>query len=178
MKDHDFSDLLFPCPAGRVFDKVVWLDWYDGITSGVALRSQIGKAFKLGMLAWGPGQDQRIFALSPLKVPEFDRFVRFLAGSEVPAWPNWYPTWPKGEPEKLRLSSEIDEHLKAAGSPEYALATGSMLKTIYAVKPLKGAAQDLLPPDFGPYPAGDDFAYWEEYLGLVGDSGFASERIV
>jgi hypothetical protein len=93
-----FSDLSFPASSETVFDKMLWIDWYDGITSGLVVDSAIAKAFRLDILAWGPQQQQRIFVLSELDIREFDQVVALLAEETPPTWPTWDPEWPSGNP--------------------------------------------------------------------------------
>jgi hypothetical protein len=166
MNEIRLSDLSFPLASRLVFDKVVWTDWYDGLTSGVVFDSRTATAFRLDILAWGSAQMQRIFVLSPFDVHKFERIVTLLAGSGAPAWPNWDPAWPQATPENEPLRAEIETLLKSAGSPEYVIASEASFEIIYGAKELDGPALDLLPTDFDGLPFRDNFDYWKEYIGL------------
>jgi hypothetical protein len=164
MSSHDFSDLSFPASSDLIFDKVLWTDWYDGMTAGLALRSRVANAFKLDILAWSSGQTRRIFALSPFNVQKFNLIVMLLAGKASPTWPKWDPEWPSGTPEKEILRAELKEHLKGAGSPKYVIASEASFETIYALKQIDDTARQFLPADFNGIPFRENYDYWREYL--------------
>jgi hypothetical protein len=149
------------------FDKVVSLDWYDGITSGLAMCSQFSLAFKFDLLAWDESQERRVFAFAPLTVKIFEHIVRRLGRKETaPEWPIWYPKWPSGLPEKKLLKTEIDKQLTSAKPPDYIIASDSMFTLLLAARRLDGSSRELLPPNFDGVPFRDNFDYWQEYLGV------------
>lgn len=166
MNEMLLSDLSFPIPTRSFFDKVISLDWYDGTTAGMAMCSQSKLAFRFDILAWGPYQETRIFALSPLAVEDFEQTVRQLGEFEVPVWPFWYPKWPSGSPREELLRTGIDGHLANAKNPEFVVASDSMFETLLAARRLDAPSRELLPHEFEGVPYLDNFDYWKEYIGL------------
>lgn len=90
-----FSGLSFPAPIESVFNPVISIGWFDGTTSGLALNALRALAFRFDLLDWGPGQEMRIFALSPLPIPEFEEAVKLFGTSQSP---------------KAMLPAKFDEH--------------------------------------------------------------------
>jgi len=166
MNGMSLSNLSFPIPTRSFFDKVISLDWYDGTTSGVVTCSQFMSAFRFDILAWGPYQDTRIFAISPLAVEDFEQIVRLYGDIEVPVWPYWYPKWPTGSPGEELLRTGIDGHLANAKGPEFVVASDSMFETLLAAKRLDASSREQLPGEFDGIPFRDNFDYWKEFLRL------------
>lgn len=164
MSKSDFSDLSFPTSSRVVFDKMLWTDWYDGITAGLVLRSRIAKAFKLDILAWDSSQKRRVFVLSPFDLPTFDRIVALLAEDTVPTWPKWDPAWPPRAPENEQLITEIEQLLRSQANPEYVLASEASFETIFGLRKLEEPARNLVPQEFKGVPFRDNLDYWEEYV--------------
>jgi hypothetical protein len=160
-----FSEISFPSPIESCFDKVISIGWYDGTTSGVALASRHLSAFRFDLVDWGPGQDLRIFALSPFSVSDFEEVASLHSRLETPKWPVWYPRWPSEVAMQRCMGLELDAILQRASSPEYVLASESDFKTILAMEPLTLESRALLPPEFDVYPNGG-FDHWQKYLRL------------
>lgn len=166
MNDIKIFDIPFPSPSERVFDKMLWTDWYDGITGAITAQTRLAMAFKIDLLAWGPSEWQRIFAVSPFEIQNFDRVVALLARGAAPTWPTWGPAWPSRTPEKEGLSAEIEMILNTAGRPTHVLASNAEFNVIDQVKELDEASLALLPLRFEGVPFRDNFEYWRQYLAV------------
>ncbi len=163
--DGIFSGVSFPLPIESIFNRVISIDWYDGTTSGLALDSQHKLAFSFGLLDWGPCQELRIFALSPLPITGFDQAVMLFSKSEAQKWPIWYLGWPSELPEQERTRSELGAILALAGSPEFAFASQSRFQTILAATRLSTPARAFLPTAREAHGSGH-FDYWQKFLEL------------
>ena len=159
-------DFSFPITSQKVFDKTVARDWYDGFTSGITKSSQLGMAFRFDIIAWGPSQEKRVFALSPLGIQVFDRIVELLHGQEAARWPIWFPEWPIWRSEENAQASEIKLLLSKIGHPQYAIACDSMFTTLLAAKEFDSSSRKHLPTAFDGAPASDEFRYWRDLLHL------------
>jgi hypothetical protein len=159
-------DFSFPIASQAVFDKTVARDWYDGLTSGVTKSSQLEVAFRFDIIAWGPSQEKRVFAFSPLGIEVFDRILELLPSQNTAKWPIWFPEWPIWESEQNAIALEIKELLSKAGLPQYAVASDSMFTTLLAARLFDSASRELLPDKFDGFPSSDNFQYWREHLGL------------
>ena len=158
--------ISFPSPSECVFDKILWTDWYDGITGAIAAQTRFAMAFKIDLLAWGPSEWQRIFAVSPLEIQNFDRVVALLARGVTPPWPNWDIAWPSGTTENEGLGAEIEMIMNTAGRPTHVLASNAKFNVINQVKELDEASLALLPQRFEGVPFRDNFDYWRQYLAV------------
>jgi hypothetical protein len=156
----------FPIALQAVFDKTVASDWYDGLTSGIAKSSQLGVAFRFDIIAWGPSQEKRVFAFSPLNIENFDRIVELLPGQEAGKWPIWLPDWPIWQSEENAQASEIKQLLLKTGPPQYAVASDSMFTTLLAAREFDSSSREHLPATFDGSPFKDNFQYWREFLGM------------
>lgn len=159
-------DFTFPLASQIVFDKIVVRDWYDGPTSGIAKSSRLGTAFSFEILAWGPDQAERVFALSLLGAQAFDRIVVILKHRNAATWPLWLPDWPIWRSEETEQRAEIEELLEKAEDPQYVLASDSMFATLFAAQELDHSSRRHLPASFDGSPAADNFAYWKSLLCL------------
>ena len=162
------SEFSFPCPSPSVFDKLLMLDWYDGYTSGLAVRSSYPQSFRFELLSWDGQQDTRVFALSEFDLAEFENVVNLLNQSESVKWPIWCPAWPRDTQELTRLNSQLNEFLVRAKTPESAIATDSMFKTILAAKVLTPQArQEIRTSCDTCLPLlSDNFDFWQSFLEL------------
>jgi len=165
MDESVFSATPLPSPIESIFNRVISIGWYDGTTSGLALDSLRSLAFRFDLLDWGPSQELRIFALSPIAVPAFDLTVKLFSKSEAPKWPIWYPCWPSDLAEQEHMSSELDAILVQASSPEFAFASQGQFETILCAKRLTEPARALLPAKFDDQPNGG-FDFWQKFLEL------------
>lgn len=157
------KDIAFPAPTESIFSKALFIGWYDGPTSGVVKQLSDSKSFKLDILAWGPGQERRIFALSPLAKSDFEMVIDLLSRTGEPNWPRWFPRWPQDLNELNSLSSELDGILSRVGNPELVIETDSMFETASSLKRLAGPILELLPAKFDDHPSGD-FDNWHHHL--------------
>ena len=157
------EDIAFPAPTESIFSKALFIGWYDGPTSGVVKQLFDSTSFKLDILAWGPGEERRIFALSPLANSDFEAVVTLLSRNQAPKWPQWFPKWPRELNELNSLNSELDGILNRAGNPELVIETDGMFKTASSLKRLSGPIVDLLPATFDAHPTGD-FDGWHHNL--------------
>jgi hypothetical protein len=111
--------------------KVLAFGHYDGPTDGV-LQCGDGQTYRFDLLAWDKEtQDVRVFALSPLPRPEWERLIALCTGREAPRWPVWAFRWQ--EP----LRQPIEDLLRRAGPVEWALATEDLLGEILRVKAVR-----------------------------------------
>ena len=151
-----------PCPTLSVFERIVALGWYDGITSGLAQRT--GSAFRFDLLAWGPSQERRIFAISSLPASAFDEAVRSFESEDVPTWPKWFPRWPS-EPEGLKqLTHALNEILELSERPKHAIETDSMFEVVFAALQLDQVPAGAIPERFEAYPQSDGYDLWHRFL--------------
>jgi hypothetical protein len=165
----DFATILqipLPSPTDSFFERILELGWYDGITGGLVCGPSGSFAFKFDILAWGSGQNQRIFALSPISIAIFDEVGSLLSGLEEPKWPRWFPRCPSDPVESERNSIELDRLLADTERPLFVIETESLFKTIYGVRELSGDCFNLIPDQFDGYPHLDNYDYWHSYLGL------------
>jgi hypothetical protein len=167
MNKAEFEDIAFPAQTVELFSKILTLGWYDGITDGLVCVAQSSETCRFDLLAWGPGQDQRVFALSPIAISVFDDAVRSLRGFDAPIWPRWDVRWPSNKDEGKRLGANLDLILSNAGRPDFVIETNSMFETVFAAKRLSGPSVDLIPDHFEAYPLLDNYDCWHQYLGLV-----------
>jgi hypothetical protein len=161
-----FTGMSFPSRIECVFNEVISIGWYDGTASGLALNSLHSMAFRFDLIDWGPCQEIRIFALSPLPARAFEQAVELLKRLETPKWPIWHPPWPKADHEQKILGRELDAILAQANSPEFAFASESRFSTILAAKSLTEPGRTSLPTKFDGQPNGG-FDYWQKYLELT-----------
>jgi hypothetical protein len=167
MVDEDiFSNLSFPVPIEVIFTRVISIGWYDGTTSGLAFDSLRELAFRFDLLDWGPCQDLRIFALSPLSLPQFEQTVKLFSTSQAPKWPIWYPSWPSDPLELKRMGSERDAILSRASRPEFSFASQSRFETVLTAKRLTLPSRAFLPAEFDEHGSGG-FDYWQKFLELA-----------
>jgi hypothetical protein len=160
------SQLLFPIPSRLVFEETIACDWYDGITSGLAMSMRLDTAFRFDIIAWGPEQETRVFVFSPLDRQGFREAVGLLSSKEAPNWPIWFPKWSIWEPGSSPLKDEINRILSNSKPPEFAVASDSMFETLFASRPLDGRTRGLLPSQFDGFPSRDNFDEWREFLSL------------
>jgi hypothetical protein len=164
MDEGIFAGISFPSPIEKTFSKVISIGWYDGTTSGLALDSPCSQAFRFDLVDWGPGQELRVFSLSPIAVPDFEQTVKLYNKFETPIWPIWYPRWPSAPLEQERMGLELDSILARAETPGGVFASQSRFETILAAKRLTEPARAFMPVEgdefFG------DFGYWQKYLEL------------
>jgi hypothetical protein len=156
----------FPMPSRSVFDKTIARDWYDGLTSGITKSAAAGVAFRFDIIAWGPAQENRVFAFAPMSTSNFDRIVELLATNQEPVWPIWFPEWPMWRSPGDAESTEIMRLLLTAGHAEYAVVSDSMFKTLLAAKLLDDDARGVLPATYDGIPSSDSYQYWSEFVGL------------
>jgi predicted N-acetyltransferase YhbS len=45
MNNIGIFDIPYPSPSERVFDKMLWTDWYDGITGAIVAQTRFAVAF-------------------------------------------------------------------------------------------------------------------------------------
>ena len=166
------SELLFPTPSQLVFDRTVVGDWYDGLTSGIAQSSRLSASFRFDIVTWGPRQELRVFAFSPLAVRDFERIVELLreqaASSEQgqASWPIWFAKWPTWDLGSTPIKSEIGVLLSNASPPEYAVAADSMFETLFAARELDAVMRSSLPTIFDGQPVTSNFDDWRNFLSL------------
>jgi len=153
-----------PCPTLSVFTRIVTLGWYDGITSGLAESAINGSAYRFDLLAWGPYQERRIFALSALPDSAFDEAVRLLELLGTPVWPRWSPGWPSAQEDGKRLSRTLDEILEESERPKLAIETDSMFKAVFAARHLDQVPAGMIPERFDAYPQSDTYDLWHRFL--------------
>ncbi len=163
-----FLQFPLPSPTESVFDRILTLGWYDGITSGLLCASARSSVFRFDILAWSPDQDQRIFALSPMSIAVFDEVVGILTSFELPKWPRWdcVGAWPRDMERAIQLSADLDQILAIAEKPTSVIETESMFETIFASRRLPESTIGLIPDHFEAYPHLDNYDYWRQYLGL------------
>src|SRR5580692_5185308 len=117
MNNIEIFDVQFPARSESVFDKIVLTGWYDGITGAIASQTRSEVAFRIDIVAWGPSEWQRIFALSPFDLQSFDSLVSLMAPDATETWPKRDPEWPSGTPEDKTLNAKMDTVLNTAGRP-------------------------------------------------------------
>lgn len=159
-----FEDIVFPTSSSVLFDKVLTLGWYDGITSGLANNPAKSYACRFDLLIWSPRQDRRIFALSRLNEADFSKASSLVSKIESPKWPRWVLRWPSNEREAKSLDDDLKLVLIQASKPDFVLESDSMFEEIFAVKPLSAPASELLADRFDGEPYLDNYEYWHQYL--------------
>ncbi len=157
----------FPSPTESLFDRIMTLGWYDGITDGLVCGPSGSIAFRFDILAWGPSQDRRVFVLSPISIPTFDEVVKLLEQLRPTKWPRWdVGGWPSDLAQLERLNHELNQILVNSAKPSLLIETESMFKTIYGARQLSEDSLNLMPDQFDGYPQSDNYDYWHKYLGL------------
>jgi len=158
--------LSFPIQSRIVFEETIVRDWYDGITSGLAMSKRLDTAFRFDIVAWGPQQEMRVFVLSRVNSEDFKEIVSLLSTKEAPNWPIWFPKWPIWESGSDPRKDVISHFLSKAKRPELAVASDSMFEVLFAAKPLDDQTRSWLPSDFEGCPSRDNFDEWREFLSL------------
>jgi hypothetical protein len=167
----DVSTILqnsLPASTESLFNRIITLGWYDGITDGLVCCASGSIAFKFDILAWGPCQDHRIYALSSISVPTFNDAVSFLNQLGLPKWPRWdvIGRWPSDLTQLKGPNNDLNQILQIAEMPSFVIETESMFETIYGVRELSKDCSDLIPNQFNGHPHLDNYDYWHKYLGL------------
>jgi hypothetical protein len=165
-KSMTLLDFSFPITSQTVFDMTVARDWYDGLTSGITKSSRLRVAFRFEIIAWGPSQEKRVFAFSPLDIEVFDRIVELLPDQEAAKWPIWFPEWPIWQSVDTDEASEIKQLLSKTEPPQYAVASDSMFTTLLAAREFDSSSREQLPVTFDGSPFKDNFQYWKDFLTL------------
>jgi hypothetical protein len=155
-----------PFSADSFFERILEMGWYDGITDGLVCGPSGSFAFKFDILAWGPGQDQRIFALAPISIEAFDEVVSFLSRLERPEWPRWSLQWPSDPVESRLISQQLDQFLANVETPSHVIETDSMFKTIQGARQISSDYMKLIPSRFDGSPHLDNYDLWHKYVGL------------
>lgn len=139
---HEAANYLSPV------QKVLAFNYYDGPTDGV-LQCGDGQTYRFDLLAWDEEtQDVRVFALSPLPQPEWERLIALCTARETPRWPVWAFHWQE------QLRQLIEDILRRAGPVEWALATEDLQGEILR-------AQAIRPDELA------QVADWGAFLGLA-----------
>lgn len=166
MTSPEFPRTQFPCPTGDLFHRIIEWDWYEGITGGAVCSDFLASAFRFDILAWGPFQERRIFAFSPIANSAFEEIVSLLARLGQPKWPRWdCLRWPWEDTVAENIREDLERILSSAGRPAFVMETESMFEMVYSIKRPAGPALELLPVRFDGYPASDNYGYWHDYLG-------------
>lgn len=73
---------------------VIALDYYDGATEGVALSVKECGSCYFKLIAWGKGQDKRLYSVSRIDTSKYDQLLALLVrGQKLPSVPVWLPEW-------------------------------------------------------------------------------------
>lgn len=75
----------------KSFDKVIVLDYYDGLTKGIAKSILDEQSYLFEMLDWDNDQDIRLFKLSEITNQSFADIASAYAIYDEPRWPIWTP---------------------------------------------------------------------------------------
>lgn len=149
------------------FDRILYLGYYDGPTSGLAKCADAAKAYRFALVAWNSTYENRVYALAETDVKVFDSVVQMLTDIEKPRWPFWTPRWQFGSSlEESRMSSRIDEALAKIPAASLLIATDHLDESILACRALESAVRDRIPKE-GTLPDPKDWEFWQEYLGLI-----------
>lgn len=131
----------YPSPV----QKVLALGYYDGPTEGV-LQCGDGQTYRFDCLAWEPQtQDLRLFRLSLLPSPGWERLIALCAAYESPRW----PVWVVGLHEELH--QPIQDILRQAGPVEWVIATEDLLGEMLRVKAVRPEELARVIPDWGAF---------------------------
>jgi hypothetical protein len=160
----EISSVSLPCPATSIFDRVLTIDWYDGITSGAVRRTLDAAAFRFDLITWGPGQDRRVFALSPITISAFESVIDLWSQLEQPKWPVWHVPWRLMSEDLPRWNRELDAILAGAAKPSFALEADALFETIFGIRSISDQAPEL-PSQFDGRSFLDNYQDWHRYLG-------------
>jgi len=156
-----------PTSTETVFDRILTLGWYDGITEGLVCCHSSSFAFKFNILAWELNHFKRVYTLSSIPISSFNTAVDYLIQFEQPKWPQWhFNKWPSDLTKHKIMIQELDQILLDEEKPSFVVETESMFKTIYGIKKLTDECMNLIPNNFDGYPYLDNFGYWHAYLGI------------
>lgn len=153
----------YPSPV----QKVLALEYYDGPTYGV-LQCGDDSTYRFDLLAWDQEtQDVRVFGLSPLPRPGWEKLIALCSAYESPHWPVWVVGWHEELHQPIddifQQAGPIDSIRRQAGPVEWVIATEDLLGEILRVKSIRpeelnqltdwatflGLSQEL--PARGPY---------------------------
>jgi hypothetical protein len=162
----DLSCISVPSATTSVFDRILTIDWYDGFTSGAVYRAVDTLAFRFDLIVWGPGQNMRVFALSRIPTSGFEKVIQLWSQLELPQQPFWNIPWQQMVDDLSGWNHKLDAILADAGSPEVAIETDALFKTLIGARAITAFAP-ALPERFEAYRSLDNYEEWHRYLGAA-----------
>jgi hypothetical protein len=124
--------------VGGALGRIVALDWYDGITEGVAECRECTATYRVRMLAWDEQQDERVYSLTPLTV-RLSEVINLLEPLGEPRWPVWLPAWDTLPRERIEaLQSRLESVLTPNGPVEMVLVSENLPVDIRHRRCLRG----------------------------------------
>ncbi len=91
--------------SGPSFERVLILEWYDGVVHGVAHSAAKDTWFLCWQLTWSLGARKNFYAVRPVSHRWTKELFSYI--HEPPRWPNWVPRL--GSVDCNRLQSFMDQ---------------------------------------------------------------------
>jgi len=158
-------------PVPSPFERIIALDWYDGLKAGLAACAAAKRAYAIEFRSWDDEETRRIYTLSPFAFADFERVVAVPSGSlGPPRWPMWLPVWRFHS----RLAQETAERALAtlaekAQEPTFVILTEHLSNEIILSaslrEPVVGERFARLAATNAPFEA------WEVFLHEYGSAG-------
>lgn len=132
----------FPCISP--FDRIIALDYYDGLKGGLVRCSRCSAEYAVEMT--GESEDDsclRTWALALLPQGSFDRIVGLIVPwLGEPQWPFWFPIWNFGtDADRRAVSAEIEKVMSMAGRPAFHVTSDDLVRHLSSVVQLPRAPE-------------------------------------
>ncbi len=79
--------------ASSPFDRIIALDWYDGLKAGLAMCTASKRAYSIEFRSWDDEEIRRVYSLSPIEAADFEHVLALIRCLGAPRWPIWFPKW-------------------------------------------------------------------------------------
>ncbi|MBF6611713.1 MAG: hypothetical protein IVW55_01125 [Chloroflexi bacterium] len=131
--DSPFSLIAAKAP----FSRILVLEYYDGLVSGLAECKQCLRVYRFDMVAWEGNAGIRVFTLGSVPTSFLQRAVEEYSRYEAPRWPLWVPFFKAPLPDRVmaNVEQEIDRLLTTSvNHPVMVVASATSLESILKAK--------------------------------------------
>lgn len=157
----------FTGPTVSPFERIIWLDYYDGPTSGLVKCARGATAYRFELAAWDAHQDNRIFSLAETDSATFDSVVEILRRLDEPSWPVWFPRYHPDSPmEQESVSDLLNRALAKMPPPSLLIVSDRLDKTIVRCRDIDASIRDQLPSEVWSPSDPQKWSYLAGYMGL------------
>jgi len=102
-----------PTSRPSKFDRIIALDWHDGLRAGLAACVASQQAYSVEFRSWDDQQARRIYALYPISSSTFERLLGLLSSLGPPKWPIWFPVWRFASQHEQEAAERALERLRS-----------------------------------------------------------------